>query len=394
VYLVPEDTFLDQWRGMAMLVMRDQAGETQVRHIALPSLTDFALFDLFDMKEDAPPTIRAEAAIGRLGSLGLQRVSDILWEAGIRRIVCIAYGWSGILPLPATLIKRHDGSRVAMNKIFEMTLAPSALTVATARKYLYDSEKQRHTFLFAGDPQTQSEEFKRLPYARAEAETLYYLAKGYGYPDTHIRYLLRHKANKSGLVAALEHARYAHLALHGVYDLEKPRDSHLVLASRNQQGRADITLGEILDGVLDLKGLRLLVLSACQTSVIDMQRTPDEVLGLAAGFHKAGVATIIATLWAVKDKASYLLMSRFAQLYLDPQNLWTPARALAEAQHWLRTEATNRVLTAFDPFLPGSTHPKLGYIENIRIEASQADPDVLPYRDAYYWAGFVLVGCP
>lgn len=58
---------------------------------------------------------------------------------------------------------------------------------------------------------------------------------------------------------------------------------------------------------------------------------------------------VIASLWAVDDHATYLLMSCFAQLYLNPQRTFLPARALAEAQRWLRAYATNSVLMTYDP---------------------------------------------
>src|SRR5205807_1729157 len=40
---------------------------------------------------------------------------------------------------------------------------------------------------------------------------------------------------------------------------------------------------------------------------------------------------------------------RFMQLYLDPNREdWSPARCLAEAQRWLREEATYEVLSTYD----------------------------------------------
>src|SRR5204863_5694164 len=126
----------------------------------------------------------------------------------------------------------------------------------------------------------------------------------------------------------------------------------------------------------------------CETSIIDMHRTPDEVLGLAASFLHAGVAGVIASLWAVDDEATYLLMSRFAYLYLDPQGIWSPARALAEAQRWLREDATNRVLQEYDPLPSTSTlrslrHSHSSITATIKIKASRGDPDIIPFADVF-----------
>ena len=52
--------------------------------------------------------------------------------------------------------------------------------------------------------------------------------------------------------------------------------------------------------------------------VIEVRRAADEVVGLAASFLQAGAAGVIASLWPVYDHATFLLMCRFLQLWLDP----------------------------------------------------------------------------
>src|SRR5260221_767645 len=153
------------------------------------------------------------------------------------------------------------------------------------------------------------------------------------------------------------------------------------------------------------------------------------MVGLAAGFLQAGVAGVIASLWTVDDHATYLLMSRFAQLSLDPQGIWSAARELAEAQRLLREEATYRVLAEYDPGLsdkivealraektsPEPAGVRMGQVretisfrqrslraeqeramEEIHLDAAlqaQEIPDELPYKDAKYWAAFMVTGC-
>ena len=60
---------------------------------------------------------------------------------------------------------------------------------------------------------------------------------------------------------------------------------------------------------LDLRGLDLVVLSACQTGLGEI--TGDGVFGLQRGFKKAGAQTIVMSLWSVNDKATKDFMTKF-----------------------------------------------------------------------------------
>lgn len=101
--------------------------------------------------------------------------------------------------------------------------------------------------------------------------------------------LLRERESENGAGAGC--ATHLHPACHGSFDLDEPLDSGLWLS-----GGKRLTLRDLLDGDLDLSSLRLAVLSACQTGMVEFARVPDEAVELPAGFHQAGVPAVISTL--------------------------------------------------------------------------------------------------
>lgn len=67
--------------------------------------------------------------------------------------------------------------------------------------------------------------------------------------------------------------------------------------------------------MLDLHGLDMVVLSACQTGLGEIKG--DGVFGLQRGFKKAGANTLMMSLWKVDDRATQMLMTKFYEHYLS-----------------------------------------------------------------------------
>ena len=84
--------------------------------------------------------------------------------------------------------------------------------------------------------------------------------------------------------------------------------------------------------MLDLRGLDLVVLSACQTGLGDVV-SGEGVFGLQRGFKKAGAKTILMSLDKVNDEATRILMVEF---YRNLMNGKTKYQSLKDAQKHLR----------------------------------------------------------
>jgi CHAT domain-containing protein len=154
-----------------------------------------------------------------------------------------------------------------------------------------------------------------------------------------------------------------------------------------------LTLHEILEQE-QFRDVRLVVLSACQTTITEFPRLFDEAIGLPAGFLWAGAPGVVSTLWSGDDLSTALVMGKFYEHHLRGHS---PSHALRQAQNWLRTVTVAELLPYVQPQYEvwrqaerqGSFWQSA--IEGVLRFASQA-PDVCPFAKPYYWAPFAFVG--
>jgi CHAT domain-containing protein len=154
-------------------------------------------------------------------------------------------------------------------------------------------------------------------------------------------------ASTAHLLDDLQSAAHAHLATHSFFAKEELEEARrlaqgagrsplscagVVLAGANTFGQDGVASGEALEE-LRLHGLRLCVLSACQTGVGEVTEG-EGVQSLVRAFHVAGCRNVVASLWDVQDQATAALMARFYhELWQEGKH---PLLALAEAQRYLR----------------------------------------------------------
>lgn len=156
---------------------------------------------------------------------------------------------------------------------------------------------------------------------------------------------------------------YLHIATHGFYYTPEEADNMqyrfiqldnkhisaedkaltrtgLLLSGANHILEGDSIPDDVEDGILtakeivdvDLRGLDLVVLSACQTGLGDISQG-EGVFGLQRGFKKAGAKSILMSLWEVEDEVSQILMTQFYKNLLAGQG---KRQALITAQQYLR----------------------------------------------------------
>ncbi|MQY34584.1 hypothetical protein SRB17_25540 [Streptomyces sp. RB17] len=106
------------------------------------------------------------------------------------------------------------------------------------------------------------------------------------------------QATVDAVRAALASHASAHFACHATSDPDDPSAGHLLLH--------DGPLSVLDMSALDLSGVRLAVLSACETS-LGAHRIPDESLHLLSAFQLAGYPQVVGTLWQVNDLVARLV---------------------------------------------------------------------------------------
>lgn len=134
---------------------------------------------------------------------------------------------------------------------------------------------------------------------------------------------------------------------------------------------------------LRLEGIDLAVLSACQSALGDA--SDEGPAGLVRGLKKAGVRTVVATLWEVDDQSATQLMAYFyAALSRRPGDGKTAA--LETARRRLRTSV---------PAEDGTTAPARQYSAG-KLAGTAAHQCHAPMPEASYaaprhWAAFIII---
>jgi CHAT domain-containing protein len=109
-----------------------------------------------------------------------------------------------------------------------------------------------------------------------------------------------------------------------------------------------------------------------------------EIAGISFYFLSNGAKAVMASLWAVNDGSTSLLMQQFYKNLATSQKTITKAEALRQAQLSL----LNKQITAKDAPPRGDGYVVVEAKPGVTLP-SRSTPD---FSHPYYWAPFILIG--
>lgn len=196
--------------------------------------------------------------------------------------------------------------------------------------------------------------FRELPGSKVEIERISEILKKSKFKVT--PYTGVNGTEESFLSMHGKAPRILHLATHGFYYTPTEAEevdylrgysdamslSGLIMSGGNAAWRGEELPAGTLGGVLtanniahlDLSNTDMVVLSACQTG--QGNATAEGLYGLQRAFKKAGVGTMVMTLWSVSDKVATEFMIKFYETLA--KNKWDKHKAFEQTKSYIRTQ--------------------------------------------------------
>jgi len=295
-----------------------------------------------------------DATTRQLWQLLMEPLIRHLKTRNFHQATLIPGGYLGFLPLHAAWTEDPNtptGRHYALDDI-HFTYAPNAKSLTAAQEIA--TRTPADSILAINNPR------KDLPNSEQEVQA------AIAYFPSH--QVLRHgEATIAPVRDALKCCNVLHLSCHGTAALREPLTSGLLMSD------GLLTLKDLLDLKLaesNKGGIRLAILSACETGLAGIENA-DEVIGLPTGLLQAGVAGVIASLWAVDDLSTRLLLVKFYELWREKK--LPPDQALRQAQIWLRDSTDGEKEDFFPDFIA-------------------LDRSARSFTHPYHWAAFSYTG--
>nr|WP_290225481.1 CHAT domain-containing protein [Trichocoleus desertorum] len=304
----------------------------------------------------------------------MQPLIQHLKEHQFHQATLIPTGLLSFLPLHAAWIEhptRPTGRRYALDDI-HFTYAPNARSLTAARAITPRSPAE--SILAINNPRQD------LPNSKREVE-----AAIATFPQSTV---LKHgDATVEAVKKALVGVATVHFSCHGTANLTDPLNSGLLMSD------GLLTLRDIFVlNLADQGGLRLAILSACETGLSGIKNA-DEAVSLPTGLLQAGVAAVIASLWSVSDLSTMLLLTKFYDLWRSEKPL-PPDQALRQAQIWLRDTTNEEKIAEFKAFIPAFAGTRLSptTAQELYNELAWEAKNERSFAHPFHWAAFTYTG--
>lgn len=285
---------------------------------------------------------------------------------GLKRICFVPSGSLHYIPFGAFVLPTSE----FLVERFEIHYAASASTLVYSAHRHREQNSGSGTTLIVANPQPHAD-YDSLPFAESEGQEIARIA-----PQAKL--LSSSHATESLISAQLPQAKFFHFAGHTHLRPDSPmRTALMCTEDLEDDGRLEVR--ELFS--MDLPHCELAVLSACETRLGQIRRG-DEIVGLERAFLRAGVPTVVASLWQVDDAATQALMVEYYRNLIEKNQgkaeaLHESQRAMIEGSLLAHVEQANRALGKAAPLPPSTT----------------AKPDQRrAARHPRYWASFVLTG--
>jgi CHAT domain-containing protein len=197
-------------------------------------------------------------------------------------------------------------------------VSPNA-TMSVSMRGPASGEGKTRSALVIGNPAFDRRAFPELREIRESSHEASSVASLYERSRT----LSGAEASRTPILSALPQFEVFHFAGHSVANIDVPAASQLVVSGTGEDA---ITASDI--SRLPLQGLKLAVLSSCQSAIGAATRS-EGPLGLAQAFLSAGAQSVVASLAPVADRATRELSVAFHREY---QRTGDPVGALQAAQ--------------------------------------------------------------
>ena len=276
------------------------------------------------------------------GDDALKKLYDIFIAPSLHLIngnelVIVPDGASFLIPYAALV----DQNCRYLSETLRIRLAPSV----TSLMLLAECPEDRHGtsgVLLVGDPWVETvllgrRRFPQLLWAEKEVKMLEKLLN--------VQPLTGKNATKERVLRRLESVSLVHIAAHGRSEtgeiLLSP--NHASLEKPKEQDFFLLTMEDVLKAKLRAK---LVVLSCCHTGKGKI--CAEGVVGIARAFLGAGARSVIASLWAIEDKATMEFMRNFYEHLIAGHSA---SKSLNQAMKSMRESGESIEVRQWAPFV-------------------------------------------